>query len=140
MLNKDKTDGEIALNKALEAGAKRIVFCGAFGGARTDHALAHINIAIDQKEKGVFILLTSGHEEAFALCDEEQEMVLAPRTLFSILGHTDFKGLTIKGARWNLDDVDVSYGRAGMVSNEAEGTIKVRLRSGRGIVMASLLT
>ena len=61
---KDMTDGELALSEAYERGAEKVILCGAFGGARTDHTLLHLTMATAQAADGRNILLSSGEEEA----------------------------------------------------------------------------
>lgn len=50
---KDDTDGEAALDCAIERGAKEIVFLGALGG-RLDHALANLMLLVRAHKKGAF--------------------------------------------------------------------------------------
>jgi thiamine pyrophosphokinase len=110
--DKDKTDGEIAVNAALERGAEHLVLCGAFGGKRTDHVLYHMTIAIKLALKGIPTLLTSGYEEGWPLT----------------AGHHTFDFSD------NIELLD--FGSSWTLSNQVQGTLSVVLKQGKGILLA----
>ena len=62
---KAATDGEIAVAEAIARGATRLIFAGALGGERSDHALQHYLNALGLVEDGYEVVLTSGEEEAY---------------------------------------------------------------------------
>jgi len=135
--DKDKTDGEIAVDAALERGARKLVLVGAFGGARTDHAFLHLTAAVRLAEQGVSCLLTSGVQEGVPLlAGREAEFEYPDGTLVSVLAFSELKGLTVSGAKWSLSGHDVEFGSSLTLSNEVRGTLSVRFDSGRALLLA----
>lgn len=134
---KDKTDGELAIDAALERGATALILAGAFGGARADHSFLHLALAIRLAEGGTTVLLTSGAQEGVPLlCGDAAEFDYAEGTLFSILGFSDLSGLTVEGAKWPLDQVEVTFGSSLTLSNEVKGRLRITLGEGRAMLLA----
>ncbi len=57
---KDNTDGEAALDAAIERGAEEIIFLGALGG-RLDHALANLMLLVRANKKSAFARIVDEH-------------------------------------------------------------------------------
>ncbi len=133
---KNETDGEIATTEAIERGAARLIFVGALGGERSDHALQHFFHAMSLAERGLDILLTSGDEEAMPLLPGAKTLGLPKGALFSVIGFSDLEGLDIIGARYPLDDFSLPFGSSRTVSNVAEGPVEFHLKSGRAMILA----
>lgn len=133
---KNETDGEIATTEAIERGAARLIFVGALGGERSDHALQHFFHAMSLAERGLDILLTSGDEEAMPLLPGARVLGLPKGSLFSVIGFSDLEGLDIIGARYPLDDFSLPFGSSRTVSNVAEGPVEFHLKSGRAMILA----
>jgi thiamine pyrophosphokinase len=132
---KSMTDGELAIAEALQRGATGLVLVGGFGG-RTDHAMAHIQLAIRLAQKGVQTLITSGEEEGYPLLPGERTIDLPPGSRFSVVPVTDLPALTLTGVRWPLDRRFVPAGSTLTISNEAFGPIGIALEGGLAIVIA----
>jgi len=133
---KDKTDGEIAVDAALARGATDLVLVGAFGGPRADHAYLHLTAAIRLAEAGIGCVLTSGHQEGVPLRPGERAFDYAPGTLFSVIAFSDLAGLSIAGAKWPLSARDVPFGSSLTLSNEVADGLVVGLVSGRAMLVA----
>jgi thiamine pyrophosphokinase len=133
---KNETDGEIATAEAIARGAERLIFAGALGGERSDHALQHLLHAVNLAQKGLDVLLTSGEEEAVPLLPGDTALDLPKSSLFSIIGLSALEGLDIRGARYPLDNFALPFGSSRTVSNVAEGPIDIHLRSGQALVLA----
>ena len=133
---KNETDGEIATAEAIARGAEKLIFAGALGGERSDHALQHLFHAVSLAMKGLDILLTSGEEEAVPLLPGDTALDLPKSSLFSIIGLSPLEGLTILGARYPLQNFSLPFGSSRTVSNVAEGPIDIHLRSGQALVLA----
>jgi thiamine pyrophosphokinase len=134
---KDKTDGELAIAAALELGATSLILAGAFGGARADHAFLHLALAVRLAENGTEVLLTSGAQEGVPLlCGRLREFDYADGTLFSVLGFSDLSGLTVEGAKWPLNNVEVAFGSSLTLSNEVRGQLRITLERGRALLLA----
>ncbi|CAN7214606.1 MULTISPECIES: thiamine diphosphokinase [Brucella] len=134
---KDMTDGELALSEAYERGAEKVILCGAFGGARTDHTLLHLTMATAQAADGRNILLSSGEEEAWPLVPGDYLYDFADGTSFSVINFCTVEGLSIKNAEWPLDNVTLPFGSSWTVSNIVRGTLCVSVRSGLAILVAN---
>jgi thiamine pyrophosphokinase len=99
---KDTTDGELAIAEAVARGAGEIFLVGGLGG-QMDHAFAHLMLLLRSHGRGLKIMMTSGHEEAWPLIDETVALELARGTRLSVLPVSDLIGLSIAGVRWPLD-------------------------------------
>jgi thiamine pyrophosphokinase len=138
---KDKTDGELAIAAALERGATSLVLAGAFGGKRADHAFLHLALSLQLAEAGIKVLLTSGAQEGVPLQPGKAGFDYADGTLFSVLGFSDLSGLTVSGAKWPLDHVEVAFGSSLTISNEVKsdktwGRLEIALGHGRALLLA----
>ncbi|RFC63787.1 thiamine diphosphokinase [Fulvimarina endophytica] len=134
---KDKTDGQLAIEAAIERGATSILLVGALGGPRSDHAFSHYVLALALAEEGHAVEFDDGRERAWPLGrGETREVALEPGTQFSILRFSDVTGLTIEGAVYPLDGVDLPFTSILTQSNEADGPIRVRIETGRAILLA----
>ncbi|MEM6462664.1 MAG: thiamine diphosphokinase [Pseudomonadota bacterium] len=133
---KNLTDGEIAVNEALELGAEKIILAGALGGERSDHAFLHMTLACALYEKGIDMMLTSGLEEGWPVGAKSRTLDLPPASMFSILNFDDLSGLSIEGARYPLSRFDLPFGSSRTISNVAEGAVTVTLEQGTAILVA----
>ena len=133
---KDKTDGELAISAALESGATSLVLAGVFGGKRADHAFLHLALGLRLAESGMDVLLTSGAQEGIPLLPGVAGFDYADGTLFSVLGFSDLSGLSVSGAKWPLDQVEVAFGSSLTISNEVKGRLEIALGSGRALLLA----
>jgi thiamine pyrophosphokinase len=133
---KDKTDGELAIDIAIDHGATRLVVVGAFGGPRADHAFLHLALAVQLAERGFDVTLTSGSQEGRPVMPGENRFDLPDGTLFSVLGFTDLDGLSIVGAEWPLDHIHMPFGSSLTISNKVAGDLVVTLASGRALLVA----
>lgn len=134
---KDMTDGELAVDEAIRRGATSLVFAGAFGGARADHAYLHLAAALGLTERGIETLLTSGNQEGVPLLPGRRAVFdYAPGTLFSVIGFSEIEGLTITGVRWPLERRRVAFGSSLTISNVVSDTLSVEIASGRAILIA----
>ena len=135
-VDKDATDGEIAIEAALERGARSLLLAGAFGGPRPDHAFLHMAMALRLAEAGLDVLLTSGDQEGVPLLSGPSEYDYAPGTMFSVVGFTALSGLTLTGAKWPLDRHEVAFGSSLTLSNTVADRLTVNLVDGRAMLIA----
>jgi thiamine pyrophosphokinase len=137
--DKDKTDGELAIDEGIARGADQFVLVGAFGGARTDHALLHNFQALALARLGYDVVLTNGLEEAVPLLPGTNTFQLARDTQFSVIGFGPLHGVTIEGAKWPLTDRNVEIGSSLTLSNVALGPVTVSIKSGEALFIAGSL-
>ncbi|MDQ0457393.1 thiamine diphosphokinase [Rhizobium paknamense] len=134
---KNLTDGEIAIEEALSRGATRLVLVGALGGERSDQALMHLILSVTLANQGLDVHLTSGEEEAWPLLSAQpMTLDLPPASLFSVLGFSELKGLSIAGARYPLQNFELPFGSSRTISNVAEGAVTLSLASGDAVILA----
>ena len=134
--DKDKTDLELALGIAKQRGATRALVLGAFGG-RFDHALGIALMAARETLGGFTIDLESGSESGWILTPTQPlELPLTKGQTFSVLALEEARGLSIAGAKWDLERVTLEFGSSLGISNEARGTVSVRLETGSALVIA----
>ncbi|MET3589225.1 thiamine pyrophosphokinase [Bartonella silvatica] len=136
--DKDMTDSALACERALQNGAQKLILCGALGGERSDHSLSHMTQALMMAEKGISVLLTSGREEGWPVLSKPCSYDLPDNCLFSIIGFSDLKGLTLSGVKWPIYDKNVSFGSSLTLSNCICGTFSCHLGSGKAILLASV--
>ncbi len=132
--DKDRTDGELAIDAAKARGGHDLLLVGALGG-RSDHAFSHLVIALREAEAGLTIELFDGIERALPLRPGWQDVPAAPGAQFSLLKFSDLEGLSIEGARFPLTRVDVPFASILTQSNEATGPIRIGLEGGRTILL-----
>ncbi|WP_455474009.1 thiamine diphosphokinase [Bartonella sp. B30(2025)] len=136
--DKDMTDSALACERALQRGAKKLILCGAFGGERSDHSLSHMTQALMMAEKGISILLTSGNEEGWPVLPQPFSCDLPDDCLFSIIGFSDLRGLTLSGVKWPIYDKNIPFGSSLTLSNRIYGTFSCHLGFGKAILLASV--
>lgn len=113
---KDETDTDLAVTRALSMNAEKIIIVGGLGG-RFDHSLANVSLL----RRGNVTLVT----------DDVIMYMLTPNTYdienhykyISLFAIEDIKGLTLKGFKYDLDAVDLSVGDPLGISNQGEGMI-----------------
>jgi thiamine pyrophosphokinase len=133
--DKDSTDGELAVDVAIRAGARSLLLVGAFGGPRSDHEFLHLTMALRLAEGGYGARLTSGRQDGIPLLPGEAAFDIADGKLFSILAFSELRGLSVRGAKWPLDRVTVPFGSSLTLSNEVRGRLSVELESGRALLV-----
>lgn len=133
-VEKDASDGELAISEALRQGATSLILIGGFGG-QLDHVLAHCGFLVALAKRDVDIFMTSGTEEARALVGDAQLNDLPTGTRISLMPMTDLVGLSISGVRWPLNKRNVKLGSALTLANISEGEVAISLQHGHGIVI-----
>ena len=133
---KDKTDGELAVDAALERGATSLVLAGGLGG-QADHALANIMLAKRLTRLAVPAMLTTGTEEAYPLHAGEFEVETPVGSRLSIVPITDLHNLSLSGVKWPLTARTVAAGSTLTLSNETTGgPVRISLGAGEALVLA----
>lgn len=135
-VDKDRTDGELAIDAAIARGADDLLLVGALGGPRSDHAFANLVLVLRYALQGFAVELFDGHERGWPLASTPRSFPLAVGTQFSILKFGELHGLTIEGARWPLDHVVVPSHSILTQSNEALGQVTAWVDGGEAILLA----
>ena len=104
--------------------------------ARADHAFLHVALAIRRAKEGLPVIITSGEQEAYPLLPGSRDFDFDDGTLFSILGFSHLSGVSVMGAKWPLDSVEVPFGTSLTLSNEVRGDLRISLAVGRALLLA----
>ncbi len=129
--DKDLTDGEALLRKALALNPAEVLLLGGIGG-RLDHTLAHLNLAFWAAERGVRVALTDGLAWAYPLLPGRHAFPLAPGTSFSLIPYPKAR-LSLEGARWNLPPTRLEATTLAL-ENRALGEVRVEVKEGRAVL------
>lgn len=117
--DKDASDAELAVERAIGAGADEVVILGALGGGRLDHELANLLLLADPAWRGTDMRIVRGGTVARALHGGDQ-LPLTGRegalvTLLPIAG--DATGVRTEGLEYALDGETLRIGRSRGLSN-----------------------
>lgn len=116
-VDKDYSDTQFAYEKAKDLGYKNIVMFGA-SGTRIDHSLGNIGLMFDALANDVFLEMIDDNNRVFLI---NKETVLKGQygdTLSFIPMSDKVKGVTIKGAKYLLDNYDMTLLEPRALSNE----------------------
>jgi thiamine pyrophosphokinase len=134
-IDKDATDGQLAIERALAVPPDELVLVGFLGGPRLDQELANVLLLTSLSVASVLVdgsnecrLLRSG--EAWAWTAEPGELV----SLLPLAG--DAHGVHTSGLRWRLSGDTLAWGKTRGVSNEPIAEqVRVSLGSGSLLVV-----
>lgn len=141
--DKESSDLELALDRAISDGATQLVILGAFGGERLDHALAGALLLADRTYRGLDLRAIHGRSTVrvlhagadLGLDGEAGDLV----TLLPLAG--DAHGVTTSGLRWQLTGATLRLGRSRGLSNEVvEPPAAVRLADGALLVIETRMS
>jgi thiamine pyrophosphokinase len=134
---KNQVDTELALLAAQSRGATEVLVIGAFGG-RFDHALTIATLALRNTLAGFPVDLESGSEAGWSLVPgRDLKLNLESGTTFSMIAFSPIaSGLSVSGAKWSLERVDLQFGLGWGVSNIALGPVRFSLEAGLGLIVA----
>ena len=114
---KDFTDTHIAVLNAISMGAKEIVLLGCTG-KRIDHFMANVCLLKLMLERGVSGCIADDINEIY-LIDKSSSINGKIGQIFSLFSYCeDTMGLTIKGAKYPLENYNLQQGDNLTVSNE----------------------
>lgn len=116
---KDASDAELAVDRAVGAGADEVLILGALGGGRLDHELANLLLLADPARRGTDLRLVRGGTVVRPLRGGEQLSLGAAEgalvTLLPVGG--DAAGVRTEGLDYPLDGETLRLGRSRGLSN-----------------------
>lgn len=116
-VEKDYTDTEICIEKAIELKADEICIAAGVGG-RMDHSLGNIFLLSYIMEKGKKGYIASTHEYVY-ICRDSITISGKPGDLISIIPiKGNATGLYTEELKYPLKDGEIEFGRALGISNE----------------------
>ena len=118
---KDETDTQLAINYALEKGAKEIVLIGGLDG-RLDHALSNLMLLEALDAKFVHAKITDGFNRVRFLNATSTLLARSSFPYFGLLALSEkVKGVDIEGAKYPLKNATIKRSFQFAVSNEITG-------------------
>ena len=115
--DKDFTDTEIAIDKAINLGADEIVLLGCTGN-RLDHTLGNIGMLLKCLKLDISASIKDNNN-TLLLTDKNISIKGNKGDTFSVLPYGDIiYSLSITGAKYNLKDIKLELGSALTISNE----------------------
>lgn len=135
--DKDRTDGELAVEAARERGGSDLLLAGAFGGPRADHAMLHAMHALRLAGEGLKVMMSDGMQEGYPILPGEHDFDFPAGTLFSLIGFNAISGLNVTGAKWPLENRQVPFGSSLTLSNEATGLVTISFETSKALLIAS---
>ena len=133
-VEKDASDGELAISEALRRGATSLILVGGMGG-QLDHVLAHTGFLVALAKRDIDVFMTSGAEEAWGLAHKLELTDTKSGQRISVLPFTDLVGFSISGVKWPLAGRNVKLGTANTLANVAIGPVKLSLTAGSAVVV-----
>lgn len=116
---KDDTDTELAIKRALAMNCSHITLLGATGG-RLDHMIGNIHLLFPCLQKGTYAEIVDSQNRLY-LIDGEHSFRKGEvwGKYISFLPLTEeVTGITLKGFKYPLTDRDISIGTSLCISNE----------------------
>ncbi len=138
---KDQTDGELALEAAVNRGADEIVVVGAFGGARLDHMVGNLMLLAHEDFAAIDVALITEHATFRALLGPGiLEVEGAPGDWVTLEPLSEVtRGVATDGLRYPLRHEELVRGSTRGVSNELtlrRGSVEV----GDGLLLVAVTT
>ncbi|MBU3180408.1 thiamine diphosphokinase [Clostridium psychrophilum] len=134
---KDYTDTEIAVRKAISMQPNEIVLLGCTG-SRIDHLLGNIGMLKICLENGINALIKDGNNN-IRLTNSSTSLKGKMGDIFSLQSYGDeIIGLTIEGAKYPLDNCNLKIGQSISISNEFKGPrVELKFKSGTLMIILS---
>ncbi|MGH4138077.1 thiamine diphosphokinase [Clostridium sp.] len=135
---KDFTDTEIAVKKALCMKPNEIIFLGCTG-SRVDHLLGNIGMLKICLENGVNAFIKD-ENNSIRLTNASISLKGTVGQIFSVQSYgNEIIGLTIEGAKYPLNNYNLKIGESITISNEFAGPqVKLKFKSGMLLLILPL--
>lgn len=131
---KDESDTEVALRYALDLCPNNIFILGATG-KRLDHFLFNLNILFIALNKANCYIIDSKNR---IFLSNSYASVSGKYKYFSVYPFSDIvEGLTISGAKYNVDNICITGTDSYTLSNESTDDTDIRIRKGLILVIES---
>lgn len=136
-VEKDMTDSELAIEKAVELGADELLFLGALG-TRIDHSLANILLLKKMLAMGLRGCIADEHNEIY-MFNSSFNLKRKEGYKLSLIPVTEkVTGVSTRGLKYVLENATMVLGTSWGISNEFEDeTATVNIESGTLIACLS---
>ena len=122
-IEKDYTDSELLLNEIQNK--YDIIYCIAGLGGSIDHELTNINL-LDKYSNLIFI---SEKEKIFKIDSDSKFNDMINTKISFVIFSDEVKALTLKGFKYNIENLDIKKGEARCISNiiiENEANLSIK--------------
>ena len=122
-VEKDYTDSELLLNEIQNK--YDIIYCIAGLGGSIDHELTNINL-LDKYSNLIFI---SEKEKIFKIDSDSKFNDMINTKISFVIFSDEVKALTLKGFKYNIENLDIKKGEARCISNiiiENEANLSIK--------------
>lgn len=128
--DKDFTDTELVLNKAIDLGANEIVFLGCTG-TRIDHLMGNVGMLLRCLKINVKAYIKDNNN-IIEITDKPIRIKKEKGTTFSLQAYCNkIEDLNIRGAKFELNHYDLTLGDPRTISNEfLNKDIDINFKSG----------
>lgn len=131
---KNATDTQLAVEAALDRGAREIVIIGGLEG-RLDHTLSTVAILEDLRRKKVPAVIISGKNRVRFVKDDGVILTRSGYSYFSVIAVSErVKGVSMEGCKYPLKKGKIERTRQWAVSNEIVGNCAL-IEIGKGSVL-----
>lgn len=132
-VDKDLTDLELAIQEALERGAKKIALFGALG-KRIDHGLKNLNLAYQLTKE---LVIESEYETIFAISGDKKINCNPGQTVSLIPFGNPVIGLTTRGLKWELQNATLNNNFLSISNISLGNSFTISINS--GTILCSLV-
>lgn len=122
-VEKDYTDSELVLNEIQNK--YDVIYCIAGLGGSIDHELTNINL-LDKYSNLIFI---SEKEKIFKIDSDSKFNDMINTKISFVIFSDEVKALTLKGFKYNIENLDIKKGEARCISNiiiENEANLSIK--------------
>lgn len=139
--NKDTTDTNLALQKAINLGATTITFFGCLGGKRTDHLLGSLGLLATCLDLKIPACLKDDYQ-IITLLDRSTTISGSYGNIFSLQTYgKPVKNLTINNSKYELNNYELKMGDVLTLSNEIRNQdVTIQFTSGRLLLIQDART
>ena len=131
--DKNETDLELAINRAIELEPKQLVIVAAFGG-RLDQTLANMTLLIDPRLATFDVRLDDGVEEAL-VCRSQAKVHGRTGDIVSLIPWGNpVHHIRTRGLKWPLDNETLFPEKTRGISNEMSGEV-ASIEIGSGLLL-----
>jgi thiamine pyrophosphokinase len=130
--DKNFTDAELALKKAVKLGVKKIIFLGCLGGKRVDHLLGALGLLDECAKLNIEATLKDDYQTITLL---KKSTIIHGKVgqRFSLQAYGEIvKHLSINGSKYTLKNHSLKMGNALTIANEfRKKKVKIKFSTGK---------
>ena len=136
---KDDTDTMAAVRWGFDLGYTRFRLYGALGGRRVDHTIANLQTLMFIQSRGGFGRILDARQEVFLVREGSYAFEPGREGLFSVFAVDPKITLTVRGALFEGEDIDITYDFPIGCSNEflRDRGAFVRVLGGTALLVAA---